>query len=88
MLGPSPFPEHGLHVAAERSSCATCHDPHGSVANRGLIRFGETSFFGTDPVAPAASGRLAFESAAAGAGACYLTCHGHNHDPESYGLGN
>ncbi len=87
VLGPSPFAEHGMHVVAERVSCATCHDPHGSVGNRALIRFGDTSQFGIDAVAPAASGRLAFESAAPGSGTCYLTCHGRNHDPESYGIG-
>ena len=36
-----PFPGHPLHVQSVRASCASCHNPHGSVANRALIRFGE-----------------------------------------------
>lgn len=79
----SPFKEHKKHVVEEGTSCATCHNPHGSVGNRALIRFGEeTSIAG---VSPSASGRLEFISNGPGSGACYLRCHGKNHDPEAYG---
>lgn len=83
VLDGTAFPEHRRHVVAERTPCSSCHDPHGSPSNRALIRFGEGPR-GYD-VGPSASGRLAFGSAAPGAGTCYLTCHGRNHDPESYG---
>ncbi len=77
----SRFPFHRLHVVDQRTACATCHDPHGSVQNRALIRYQAT---GT--VAPSASGVLLFRSTSPGDGTCYLTCHGRNHDPEVYGL--
>ncbi len=81
MSEPSPFPLHQLHVVDQRTACATCHNPHGSVMNRGLIRYQAT---GT--VAPSASGLLLFSSTSPGRGKCYLTCHGRNHDPELYGF--
>jgi len=78
------FPGHARHIEIERSSCATCHDPHGAIGNRALIRFGEEMQLAS--VAPSAStGRLAFISDAPGSGACYLTCHGKDHAPEGYG---
>ncbi len=76
----SPFALHGLHVVDRRAACATCHDPHGSVDNRALIRFEATG-----AIAPSASGVLLFRSTSPGEGTCYLTCHGRNHDPEVYG---
>ncbi len=85
VLRASPFPGHGTHVEALRASCATCHSGHGSVANRALIRFGEETLIAG--VAPSArTGRLAFVSTSPGSGACYLTCHGRDHAPETYGL--
>jgi len=84
VLVTSPFPEHGRHIIKEDASCATCHNPHGSVDNRALIRFGEEVLVaGVSPSAE--TGRLAFVSDAPGSGACYLTCHGVDHAPEAYG---
>lgn len=77
------FPEHRLHVEEENASCSTCHNPHGSVGNRALIRIGED---GRGTVAASGrSGRLEYLSLGPGAGACYLTCHGADHSPETYG---
>ena len=85
MRAASPFPGHRSHVEKLKASCATCHSAHGSVVNRALIRFGEETLIAG--VAPSArTGRLAFVSTGAGAGTCYLTCHGRDHAPESYGL--
>ena len=37
-------------------------------------------------VAPSMStGRLEFNSIGAGSGSCYLTCHGYDHGPSTYG---
>lgn len=78
------FPEHRLHVEEENASCSTCHNPHGSVGNRALLRIGEDAGRGA-LAASGRSGRLEYLSLGPGAGACYLTCHGADHGPESYG---
>jgi len=84
LLESSTFPLHKLHVVDERTSCATCHSAHGSIQNRALIRFGEESRIGA--AAPSSrAGRLAFESEMAGSGACYVSCHGVDHSPATYG---
>lgn len=80
----SPFPEHNLHITVERASCATCHSAHGSPDNRALIRFGEETII--SGVAPSLrTGLLAYVSESPGSGSCYLTCHGIDHSPFSYG---
>jgi len=84
VLNSSSFPEHRLHVVEERASCATCHSAHGSVGNRALIRFGEeTTVAGVTPSVK--TGRLQYLSSTPGSGTCYLTCHGEDHSPETYG---
>lgn len=84
VLASLEFPPHYLHVVEQNVSCSTCHDAHGSAENRGLIRFGGRAI--TAGVGPSASaGVLAFRSSASGSGTCYLTCHGFDHAPESYG---
>jgi predicted CXXCH cytochrome family protein len=85
LLKSSAFPDHGRHIVGSRASCATCHNPHGSVENRALIRFGEeTLVAGVSPSTSASI--LAFVSEGPGSGACYLTCHGVDHGPKTYGV--
>lgn len=82
----STFPLHKLHIVEERASCATCHDPHGSSLNRSLVPFG-TGGVPIPGVSPSIkAGSVAFISDAPGSGTCYLTCHGYDHAPESYGV--
>jgi len=82
----STFPLHKLHTMDKRAACATCHDPHGSSVNRSLVPFGA----GGVPVAGVSpsikTGSLAFISDSPGSGTCYLTCHGYDHAPKSYGV--
>lgn len=79
------FDDHRKHIVDEDAPCGLCHNPHGATSARALIRFNEpTSITG---VSPSQSGRLEFVSDAPGSGACYLTCHGENHDPLGYGPG-
>jgi predicted CXXCH cytochrome family protein len=85
ILSDASFPVHKKHVVDERTSCATCHNPHGATSARALIRFNEA--FPTTGVVASSSGRLEFASSSAGRGTCYLTCHGKNHDPLIYGGG-
>lgn len=83
VLDSDPFPLHRLHVVEDRAPCGLCHDPHGATAARALIRFNEvTSITGVNA---SGSGRLGYESDSAGSGACYLSCHGVDHDPLGYG---
>lgn len=85
VLQQDAFSEHSEHVVSERIPCSSCHDPHGATAARAMIRFNEpTSLTG---VTPSSSGRLEFVDFGPGSGACYLTCHGENHDPLGYGAG-
>jgi hypothetical protein len=84
VLRSTVFPEHRQHIVELRSACATCHNAHGSVVNRALIRFGEETLIGG--VSPSVqTGRIAFLSNGPGEGTCHLTCHGKDHGPLSYG---
>lgn len=76
---------HRTHILEERSSCAVCHDAHGSARNVGLINFMLRDATGRTVVSPSSSQkRLEFISLGPGRGQCYLVCHGENHEPRSY----
>jgi len=84
VLDSERFPQHRLHVTSVKASCSTCHNPHGSASLRALIRFDEKP--ARSMVAPTAmTGQLAFVSDSPGSGACYLSCHGYEHAPATYG---
>ncbi len=76
--GGSGFREHRKHIVGEKAACTTCHDPHGSVNNTHLINFN------TDYVTPNRNGELRWEDRGNHRGACYLKCHGNNHNPKTY----
>jgi predicted CXXCH cytochrome family protein len=87
ILGNNSFGEHSMHISGERTPCNTCHDPHGisntqgnSTNNSNLINFRT----GTGWVTPSSSGVLRFDDQGLFHGRCYLTCHGQNHNPETY----
>lgn len=82
-----PFPLHQSHVVNDRASCSICHDSHGISSTQGaqqhnqhLINF-DTSVVRPDTV----TGRLEYDSTAPRSGMCYLSCHGVNHSPLTYG---
>ncbi|MCE9615280.1 MAG: hypothetical protein K8T26_13495 [Lentisphaerae bacterium] len=79
ILGDKSFSKHKLHVSEEGAACTTCHDSHGVAGVTHLINFNPTY------VSPSDSGRLEYIDNGRFAGACYLKCHGENHDPEEYG---
>ncbi len=62
----------------EMTPCGTCHDPHGSPANRALLRF--------DPqvVKPSSAGGPSYLRTSSGHGSCTLSCHGHDHVRTSF----
>ena len=62
--------------------CSDCHDPHGVIGgtatnNRGLTNFDTFVVKTTNPY-------YGIYSTTAGRGTCYLTCHGQNHNPQTY----
>ncbi len=85
LSGAGRFP-HQKHVVEDRTSCAVCHDPHGSRRNTHLIDFMMMTQTGIPVVRPSSSGRLEFDPAPgpSGHGSCYLKCHGVDHNPKKY----
>jgi len=75
---------HKKHVQEERAPCAACHDAHGSRQNAHLINFMLRDRTGRTVVSPTSGGRLEYVSTGPGRGSCYLSCHGEDHNPESY----
>ncbi|MFN7915647.1 MAG: cytochrome c3 family protein [Vicinamibacterales bacterium] len=85
VLGPTSFKEHNRHVLNENASCSICHDPHGVSAAQGTtLNNAHLVNFDKRFVTPSSSGLLKWEQTSPGRGRCYLTCHGDNHNPESY----
>lgn len=85
ILGNQSFRFHNKHIDGENASCTVCHDPHGVSAGQGNAT--ENSHlinFDTTVVTPNSSGILRFEDRGSRRGACYLRCHGDNHNPETY----
>ncbi len=78
------FP-HKLHVVDKQAPCAACHDAHGSRQNAHLINFMTLDINGQTVVAPSSTGQLQYASTGPNQGTCYLTCHGRDHNPLSYG---
>lgn len=85
ILSNESFPYHSQHIKGrsgvnDGTSCFTCHDAHGSTQYQYLIRFNEEVVFEN------ADGRLKYDAQgyAARRGACYLSCHGVEHNPKEY----
>jgi len=81
--GTGGFP-HWLHVVKNQTSCAVCHDAHGSRDNAHLIDFMTRDATGKAVVTANPAGRLDYVNTGVGNGSCYLTCHGVIHNPLSY----
>ncbi len=79
------FELHPLHVRKVQTSCSICHDPHGIAGSVGDPS-GNTHLINFDlrVVEPNKNGELRYEDKGFGSGACYLSCHGSDHDPKVY----
>ena len=85
ILGDVSFERHQKHIDGENTSCTVCHDPHGISATQGNATANSHLInFDLGVVSPSSSGQLRFEDRGNRHGACYLTCHGDNHNPETY----
>jgi len=85
ILANESFRYHALHIQGRSitqagTSCFTCHNSHGSVDAKYLIRFNPSV------VSPNSNGLLKFveKGNAKFSGECFLKCHGVNHNPKSY----
>jgi predicted CXXCH cytochrome family protein len=74
------FRRHELHVVDKRTSCATCHAPHG-IQGGSTITNGRLINFDTRIVGPNSNGVLRMDTAAR---TCSLRCHGEDHSNERY----
>lgn len=78
------FP-HNTHVVLQNTSCAVCHDTHGSRQNTHLINFMVVAKVGNTVVSPSTTtGLLQYVPGAPGHGSCSLNCHGSEHNARSY----
>lgn len=80
------FP-HYAHVVSQNTSCAVCHDAHGSRQNSALVNFMLRTRNGNTVVSPSATtGLLQFvpDLAQPGHGSCSLNCHGSEHNARTY----
>lgn len=91
ILSDNSFSEHRRHIVSERAPCNVCHDPHGISSLQGNITNNSKLInFDTSVVQPTNSGggsTLRYESLGRFRGRCFLSCHGENHQPETYGMG-
>lgn len=86
ILANESFKFHNLHIVGKDAmnptgtSCFTCHNSHGSVEYKYLIRFNPLV------VKPNAVGKLKFveKGTYQFSGECYLNCHGVEHNPKVY----
>lgn len=76
ILDDESFGEHKKHIE-DGLACTSCHDPHGVANKTHLINFN------TKYVRPY-NGTIEFVDEGRFAGNCTLTCHGEEHDRESY----
>jgi len=79
----SGFP-HWLHVVKNQTSCAVCHDAHGSRKNAHLIDFMARDATGNPVVSANSTGRLDYAVTGQGQGTCSLKCHGRDHSALGY----
>jgi hypothetical protein len=85
ILNDDSFPTHRKHIVDARTSCATCHDPHGISAGQGnSTRNSHLINFSTDGVRANSVGDLFFEDRGNVAGSCSLSCHDFDHIDTSY----
>ena len=85
ILNDDSFGEHDRHIRRENTPCSVCHDAHGISSSQGNSTNNSNLInFDINVVKPDNMGRLRFEDRGTFRGRCFLTCHGENHNPETY----
>jgi len=85
ILGDESFTRHNRHITGVRTSCNTCHDPHGvSITQGNSTNNSHLINFDTSVVSPNIFGELSFTDNGTFAGSCSLSCHGRQHRNFSY----
>jgi predicted CXXCH cytochrome family protein len=80
LSGDPVFGRHHEHVVEERTSCSTCHAPHG-VQNASPVNNSRLLNPDTRIVGPNSAGVVRIDTSAR---TCSLRCHGENHNNERY----
>ncbi len=83
ILSSGTFP-HLRHIVDKQTSCAVCHDAHGSRQSAHLINFMLQDRTGKVVVSPNSKGLIQYQSTGPGQGNCSLSCHGSDHDRRGY----
>jgi predicted CXXCH cytochrome family protein len=85
ILNDESFKSHRLHVVEQKTSCNTCHDPHGvSYVQGNTLNNGSLINFDISIVKNNSQGQLRYESLGKFTGRCYLQCHNSDHAPKNY----
>lgn len=80
VAGKFPHAKH-LNNSISPTSCATCHDAHGSRTQANLINFVTLDAASNPVVTQSGANPITFNPALK---SCTLMCHGHNHPPSTY----
>ena len=75
---------HYKHVVEVKTSCNTCHDPHGICSQQGVPGRNDHLINFNVSVVSAYNGNLYFQDGGMRRGSCTLTCHGKNHQDLEY----
>lgn len=84
LAGTNSFKEHNKHIVSERTPCNTCHDPHGISSTQGTSANNSHLINFRTGVVTASGGIIRYIDTGLRTGSCQLTCHGKDHNPETY----
>ncbi len=75
---------HSKHLSGDvNAGCTVCHDPHGVIGGNSISNLGMVNFDTAIVKKSSGSTNYGFYFTGTRIG-CYLTCHGENHNPETY----
>ena len=84
LIGRNGVHEQIRNTHAKKTSCNTCHDPHGTPGGNGNSTGAYLINFDLSKVSANSLGILKYVDLGPGHGECYLMCHNHNHDQSVY----